>query len=296
MMKREMEWRRGQAGQRVAGEPARVLQLVLIDHHVAAGVGGHEADHHLARERPVLAADVADVRHVDAGLFLDLARHARLQRLAVVHEARDERVAPRRPVGLAGQQHAVAVAHEHDGGRVQVRVVLVAAARAAACPTRSRCVWWRLPQRGQRPLVDSHQRACMAMPPSDSSAIGQACAAHRDHRLARQPGRRRGLRRRPAPPSTARRDRCRARTARRRRAEPGSRQWAAGSCRRRGRRAGSAPARESSGRACSSGLSPRLAGENSTPRMSRLNGRCTVSGVVMTTTDRRAACPCWASR
>jgi len=30
-----------------------------------------------------------------------------------------------------------------------------------------------LPQRGQKPLVDSHQRACMAMPPSDSSGSGK---------------------------------------------------------------------------------------------------------------------------
>ena len=39
----------------------------------------------------------------------------------------------------------------------------------------------------------------------------------------------------------------------------------------------------------------RLAEVKSRPRMSRLKGRCTVSGVVMSTTDRTAACPCWAA-
>src|SRR5207302_941770 len=71
---------REQARQGVAGEPARVLQLLRVDDEVAAGVGGDEADHHLARERPVLAADVADVLHVDADLLLDLARDAALER------------------------------------------------------------------------------------------------------------------------------------------------------------------------------------------------------------------------
>src|SRR2546430_9026297 len=39
--------------------------------------------------------------HVDADLFPHLPRHRRLERLAVVHEPCDERVAPRRPDRLA---------------------------------------------------------------------------------------------------------------------------------------------------------------------------------------------------
>ena len=76
MMKREIECREGRLGSAVQGNQRASSSSSLIDHDVAAGVGGHEADHHLARERPVLAADVADVRDVHAGLFLDLARHA----------------------------------------------------------------------------------------------------------------------------------------------------------------------------------------------------------------------------
>ena len=34
-----------------------------------------------------------------------------------------------------------------------------------------------LPQRGQKPLVDSHQSACMAMPPSESRSSGSRVPA-----------------------------------------------------------------------------------------------------------------------
>src|SRR5207248_953549 len=94
-----------------AGEPARVLELIRIHLDLAAGVGRDEADHELARERPVLAADVADVLHVHADLFLHLARHGALELFAVVDEAGDERVAIGRPARLPREQHAVTVAH-----------------------------------------------------------------------------------------------------------------------------------------------------------------------------------------
>src|SRR5262245_2067601 len=124
----------GTAGERVAGEPPRVLELVGVDGDLAARVLGDEAHHELARERPVLAADVLDVLHVDADFLLHLALHRALQTLAVVDEPRDERVASGRPARLAREEHAVAVAHEHDHRRVQVRIVLVATARAAFAP------------------------------------------------------------------------------------------------------------------------------------------------------------------
>ena len=125
---------RGADRHRVAREPARVLQLLAVDGDLAARVARHEADHDLARERPVLAPHVLDVLDVDADLFLHLARHAALERLAVVDEARHQRVAARGPDRLAREQHPVAVAHEHDDRGVQVRVVLVAAAAAALAP------------------------------------------------------------------------------------------------------------------------------------------------------------------
>src|SRR5712691_1713786 len=121
-------------GQRVAREPARVLQLLAVDGDLAARVLRDEADHELAREGPVLAADVLDLLHVHADFFLHLAGDGALQRFAVVDEPGDERVAPGRPDGLAGQQHALAVANEHDDARVQMWVVLVAALRAASAP------------------------------------------------------------------------------------------------------------------------------------------------------------------
>src|SRR5438128_8774706 len=65
---------RGPVRELVAREPPRVLELVGIDGDLAAGVGRDEAHHELARERPVLAADVPDVLHVDADLFPHLPR------------------------------------------------------------------------------------------------------------------------------------------------------------------------------------------------------------------------------
>src|SRR2546428_8626107 len=117
-----------------AGEPAGVFQLLRVDLDLAARVGGDEADHELAREGPVLAPDVRDVLHVHADLFLHLPGDGALERLAVVDEAGDERITAGRPDALAREQHAVAVAHDDDDRRVQVRVMLVLAARAALAP------------------------------------------------------------------------------------------------------------------------------------------------------------------
>jgi hypothetical protein len=176
-----------EVGQRAAGEPASVVQLVAVDDDITAGVGGDEADHHLAREGPVLAADVVDVLHVHADLFLDLARHAALQRLAVVHEAGDERVAAGGPVGLAREQHAVAVAHEHDGGRVQVGVVLVTAARALLAPlvldARGGRAAARAVAAGRFPPERLHGHAA-----EGEQLVGHPRAAHGHHGLASETG------------------------------------------------------------------------------------------------------------
>src|SRR5206468_3857946 len=105
-----------------------------VDLDLAARVGGDEPDHELAREGPVLAPDVGDVLHVHADLFLHLPGDGALERLAIVDEAGDERIAAGRPDALAREQHTVAVAHDDDDRRVQVRVMLVLAARAALAP------------------------------------------------------------------------------------------------------------------------------------------------------------------
>src|SRR6266508_3115952 len=76
------------------------------------GVLRDEPHHELAREWPVLAADVADVLHVDADLFLDLAGNRALEALAVVDESGDERVAARRKPSLAREQAAVSIADQ----------------------------------------------------------------------------------------------------------------------------------------------------------------------------------------
>src|SRR5437899_12247731 len=122
-------------GEPVARKPPRVLELARLDPHLATGVGGDEADHELAREGPVLAPDVAEVRHVHADLLLHLAVDGALERLAVVHEARHEGVATGGPLALAGEQAAVAVADQDDDRRMEVRIVLVAAEPALLSPT-----------------------------------------------------------------------------------------------------------------------------------------------------------------
>jgi hypothetical protein len=85
-------------------------------------------------KRPVLAPHVLDVGHVDPDFFLHLARDRALEGLAVVHEPGHEGVAAGGPLRLAREQHAPGVAHEHDDGRMKVRVVLVRAAAAALAP------------------------------------------------------------------------------------------------------------------------------------------------------------------
>src|SRR5262249_53270824 len=125
---------RGPDRQRVAWEPARVLQLLLIDGDLTAGVLGDEADHELAGEGPVLAPYVLEVLHGHANFFRHLAGEGAFQRLGVVDEAGDQRVAAGRPDGFAGQQRALAVADEHDHARVQVRIMLVLALRTALAP------------------------------------------------------------------------------------------------------------------------------------------------------------------
>src|SRR5262245_26348829 len=82
----------GSGGQRVDGEPAGVLQLLPVHHEISPGVAGHEADHELARKRPVLAPHIADVGDLDPDLLPHLPMHRALQALAVVDESRHQAV------------------------------------------------------------------------------------------------------------------------------------------------------------------------------------------------------------
>src|SRR5262249_38489319 len=135
----------------------------------------------------VLAADVADVRHVEADLLLHLAGHGALERLAVVDESRDERVASGGPAGLAGEQGAVAVAHEHDHRRVQVRIVLVPAARAALAPLAGEALGALAAARavtaGVLPPEGLHGHAA-----EGQERVGQPRALHRDQGLRAELG------------------------------------------------------------------------------------------------------------
>src|SRR5205823_2629992 len=69
-------------------------------------------------------------------LLLHLTPHATLEALAVVDEAGHERVAARRPLRLAREQHPAArgIAHERDHRGMQVRIVLVGTRRTLLAP------------------------------------------------------------------------------------------------------------------------------------------------------------------
>src|SRR2546428_13094141 len=99
---------RGPDRQRVAWEPARVLQLLLIDGDLAAGVLGDEADHELTGEGPVLAPDVRDALPVHAAFFLHPAADGASHRPAVADEPGDHPVPAGRPEAFPAQQQALA--------------------------------------------------------------------------------------------------------------------------------------------------------------------------------------------
>src|SRR5262249_29053971 len=109
-----------------------------------------KSDHDLMRERPRLAAEVADVLHRYARLLTHLARDALLERLARLHEAGDERVPALREVGRSRHQDARSVVDEHDDRRLDPREIIDGARRASlrALGRRLRCE--RLPAAGAK--------------------------------------------------------------------------------------------------------------------------------------------------
>ena len=102
---------------------------------VGALGAGDEAEHQRLRERPRLAAHVADVGDPQADLLGHLARDRRLGRLPRLDEAGEDREPAGRPDGLTAEDDPVAaVVHEHDHGRVGAREHLDAGLRVALDP------------------------------------------------------------------------------------------------------------------------------------------------------------------
>src|SRR5688572_8623994 len=86
------------------------------------------------RERPRLAAEVADVQHFDADFLARLARDRVFQSFAGLYESGQRGIPAFRPARLASKQHAaLAVGDEHHD-RWRYRRVR----RAAALRTRAR--------------------------------------------------------------------------------------------------------------------------------------------------------------
>src|SRR5262249_43388568 len=112
---RDAELRRNER-QVVLSEPAGVEQLLLVDPDLAVCVPRREADHQRMRERPRLAAEVADVCDLDPDLLADLAGHSLLQRLARLDEARERAVEGQREVAPAGEQDLASAPDERDDG------------------------------------------------------------------------------------------------------------------------------------------------------------------------------------
>ena len=123
---------RGRRGDLRPAEPAHVLELGVARARLPAHPRRLEAEHQRGGERPRLRRDVARRADPHARLLGHLADHRLLQRLARLDEPGQGRVAARRPVRAAAEQHPVAVGDEHDDHGVGARVMLRAAARAHA--------------------------------------------------------------------------------------------------------------------------------------------------------------------
>jgi len=121
-------------------EPAGLGDLVAVD---LGGAGiirpGVVPEHQRARERPRLTAEVPDVVRAvaddDPGLLEHLASHRTFGRLPRLDEPGQGGEPARGPAPLTAEQGAVlAVAHQHDDGRVRPRKVQAAVVGAAPHP------------------------------------------------------------------------------------------------------------------------------------------------------------------
>jgi hypothetical protein len=100
------------------------------------GLGSRlEPEHQGTRERPRLRGQIAAAQDAHAGFLHHFAGHRLLGHLARLHEPGDHRIAAFGPTGLPAQQQALAVRGRNDDGRIDTRVMVVAAAGAVADET-----------------------------------------------------------------------------------------------------------------------------------------------------------------
>ncbi len=100
--------------QGVPGEPAGLEDLIGVRIEFTSGVFCGEGNHQGIREGPGLAAEVAEVLHCEADLFLNLTVDGCFQVLPWLHKARQYAEEGVSVVAIAGQQDPVAVHHRHD--------------------------------------------------------------------------------------------------------------------------------------------------------------------------------------
>ena len=91
-----------------------------------------ETQHQRCRERPGLRGVIFDLVDFDAGLLEHFARHRIFERLARLDESGDGGIASYGPTRLASQERTLAVADQHDDGRIDARELFMAARGVAA--------------------------------------------------------------------------------------------------------------------------------------------------------------------
>ena len=109
-----------------------MLQFAVEPDRRGAVGGGVESEHQGGGEGPGLRSDIADRIHAHTRFLVDLAGDRILQALARFDEAGQRGIASRRPARLPAQQGPIAVAHQHDDGRIDARKEFRAAFAAGA--------------------------------------------------------------------------------------------------------------------------------------------------------------------
>ena len=118
------------------GDPERIRQFHRVEGDRLGLRLSETAQHERCGKRPGLAGEIADLAHPYPGLLEDFPPHRRFQRLARLHEAREQRVHPLGPVGGAADEQPVAPHHEHDDDGVGPRKMPRPAGRTSPLPTR----------------------------------------------------------------------------------------------------------------------------------------------------------------
>ena len=93
----------------------------------SAAATRRKADHQRRRERPRLRRVIGRFEHRHAGFFQHFAGHGVLQALTRFDEARDRRISPGWPRGLAAEQCPLAIRRQHDDGRIEAWKMIDAA-------------------------------------------------------------------------------------------------------------------------------------------------------------------------